>query len=247
MTFNPNVGIQQSLVGTPAIVLPEGSTAPPPLSEADLANIDAFVAGGGIVRLPIIEQHPPTTTTQPPAAEPPQGEPAVPDELLGALIGGATNLANSPLGQAIILNQLGIGGAPAAIGAPVLVGGGIGAAIPQRLPIQATSALFGPDVQLPGFDIPGVDFGLSGAPCIRPNPQTGRFPSELTFVDGSGKIRSYTNRGRPVLWSRDRSTAARTNRLLGGRVTKSGVTRSRRRSKPQVTVCAVCNGSSHDE
>lgn len=175
---------------------------------------------------------------------PTSGGVPVPHEFVEAVGGLAVNVATSPLGQAIILNQLGIetGGA-VPVPQVFLPQGGFGGAIPQNV----LSFSGNQPLQVPGIDVPFVDFGLANAPCIRPNSSTGRYPSEVTFVDPGGKIRSYTNRGRPILWSRDRSTAARTNRLLGGRVTKSGVTRSRRARTPAppAVVCAVCNGSSH--
>jgi len=222
-------------------------------SQVELAenpNADPLVScgpGGPLVRLSQITADPSVcpqfTSTGQPAQTP--GDANVPHEIVGAIGGGIVELASSPLGQAIILNQLGIG-----TNQPIVVAGAPGGFNPSigpgALGIPALS-LTG-DFQLPGIDIPGVDFGLSGAPCIRPNPATGRYPSEVTFVDGNQKIRSYRSQGTPILWSRDRSNAARTNKLLGGKVTKSGVTRSRRssRAKPQV-VCVSCGGGSDHE
>jgi len=217
---------------------------------AENPNLDPLVScgpGGPLVRLSEITADPSvcpqfTSTGQP---APTAGETNVPHEIIGAIGGGIVELASTPLGQAIVLNQLGIGTAPQTVGAqgfslpgPSISVGGLG--------IPALS-LTG-DFQLPGIDIPGVDFGVSAAPCIRPNPSTGRYPSEVTFVDPNNKIRSYRSQGTPILWSRDRSNAARTNKLLGGKVTKSGVTRSRRSSRaaPKV-VCVSCGGGSDHE
>ncbi len=175
---------------------------------------------------------------------PEPGETGMPHDFLTTLLEGGIDIATSPIGLAIIQQQLGRAGGPAV--PTVIVQPGLPGA-PLVGPGVAGTPVFTGGLQLPGFDLPGVDFGLSGAPCIRANPTTGRFPSEVTFVDNAGKIRSYTNRGRPILWSRDRSTAARTNRLLGGRVTKSGVTRSRRSAAKKTAVCVVCNGGSNHE